>query len=331
MLFKLHDHVRVKPGVLLEETGEPVPGWEGEITEVPVSLSDQVYLVELDALSLNQLPEKYLADCIKEGDLAIAYYFGEDDLEASVRRDTDEERIAAQARLEDLFFPPNEDELELAQIKQLQREFEESPQYATLGLDAQASAPSIILSFADYAFNYCGDQLADWTIGTLHEVSLELFPRKFTAEIEYFEHIGLVLNQFFGFLEEKRYLKNAGHLQQEIQKIAPQIIREAKNPKNWGMAKTFAMEAIDAGVDLSDTNAMNGFMANFNANLLPHLDFPDFKPKIPQRLRPVQENPFKNLSRNQLIKVKYPDGRIKEGKFKRLEEALRAGKCVLVV
>lgn len=49
--------------MLLEETGEPVPGWEGEITEVPKKPSDDpVYLVELDAPSLKNLPERYLAD-----------------------------------------------------------------------------------------------------------------------------------------------------------------------------------------------------------------------------------------------------------------------------
>jgi hypothetical protein len=50
----------------------------------------------------------------------------------------------------------------------------------------------------------------------------------------------------------------------------------------------------------------------------------------PQYSRPVQENPFKNISRNQTIKVTYPDGIIREGKFKRLEEESRAGKCSLV-
>ncbi|MDO8367801.1 MAG: hypothetical protein Q7T20_13450 [Saprospiraceae bacterium] len=330
MPFKLNDYVRVKPGVLLVETGEPVPGWEGEITEVPASLGDQVYLVELDALSLNQLPEKYLADCIEEGDLAIAYYFAEEDLEASIRRDSHEQRVAAHARLEDLFFPPAEDEFGLTQITQWQREFEQSPQYTTLGLDAQESAQSIIVSFAEYAFNYRSDQPSDWTLGTLREVCLELFPRKFSAEIEFFEHIGLVLNQFFGFLDEKKYLKNAGHLQEEMRKIAPQIISRAKNPQNWGMAKSFAMGAIAAGVDLSDTNAMNGFMDNFNANLLPNLEFPELASKKPQRLRSVHENPFKNIARNQVVKVEYPDGSIREGKFKRLEEALRTGKCVLL-
>lgn len=60
------------------------------------------------------------------------------------------------------------------------------------------------------------------------------------------------------------------------------------------------------------------------------MDWPETGSKKPERLRPAQENPLKNISRNEVVKVKYPDGSIREGKFKRLEEDLRAGKCELL-
>lgn len=44
----------------------------------------------------------------------------------------------------------------------------------------------------------------------------------------------------------------------------------------------------------------------------------------------ARENPFQNISRNEVVKVKYPDGAIRKGKFERLEGDLRAGKCELV-
>ncbi|MFN0213808.1 MAG: hypothetical protein ACKVT2_06090, partial [Saprospiraceae bacterium] len=312
-------------------TDELVPGWEGQIIEIPKGTGDPTYLLELDALSLDQLPEKYLADCILNEETPIAYYFEEADLEPSVRRDTDEQRRAAQDRVESLVFDiDEEDGLDRAILSQWQREFEQSPQFAALEPEAQESALSIIESFAEYAFNYRGDQPADWTIGTVREVCLELFPRKFTAKIEFFEQIGAVMTQFFGLLEEKALLSGAGRLQGEMRKIAPQVIKEAKNSSNWGMAKSFAMEALAEGVDMSDTDAMNRFMANFNANMVPNFGFPDFGSKKQQLLRPAQENPFKNISRNQIVKVKYQDGSVREGKFKRLEEELRSGKCTLV-
>jgi hypothetical protein len=193
----------------------------------------------------------------------------------------------------------------------------------------QESARSIVEMFSEHAFNYRGDQPADWTAGTVREVCLELFPRKLTAEIEYFELIGPVLSRFFGFLAEKKYQDNAAALRREAEKIAPEIVRQAKNPRNWGMTKSITMQAMDAGVDLADENAIGGFMAAYNANLLASMGW-DAAPKKPERLRPAQENPYKNISRNKVVKVKYPDGSIREGKFKRLEEDLRAGKCELL-
>jgi hypothetical protein len=329
MPFQLHDYVRVKPGVLLLETNEPVPGWEGEITELPIHDDDTSYLVALDAISLHQLPEKYLADCISEGDLATAYYFEEQDLEPAVRRDTDEQRAAALARLEPLFDSP-EDELDNNKVEAWIHEFAQSPQYATLTPEEQESAKFIVDMFAEYAFNYRGDQPMDWTIETLREVCLELLPRKFTAKIEDFEEAGVVLRLFFAFLDEKKYLKDAGRLQKEMQKIAPKMVANAKDPHNWGMAKSFAMDALDADIDMGDVDAMNDFMANYSAKILQKMDFPDVAASKQSPMRPARENPFKNISRNQTIKVTYPDGSIREGKFKRLEEELRAGKCSLV-
>jgi len=165
------------------------------------------------------------------------------------------------------------------------------------------------------------------TIETLTEVCLELFPRKVTAKIEPFRETGAILTQFFGFLEEHQFLKTAGKLQREMRSIAPEMVRLAKDPRNWGMAKSLCMEALKEGVDLSNAQAMNDFITNFNTSRLPPFNLPGIGHTNRPVKRPVAENPFKNMSRNQVIKVKYPDGCIREGKFKRLEEELRAGKC----
>ncbi len=332
MPFQLNDYVRIKPGVILTETNEPVPdGWEGQIAETPVTPEDNTYLVELDAPSLEKLPEKYLADCIENEEMPVAYYFEESDLEPSVCRDTPEERRAIQDRLENLIFPiPEEELLDEAQIAQWYEAFEQSEQYANLPPGEQEEAKSTLELFADYAFNYRGDQPKDWTVGTLREVCLERFPKRLSAPIESFEHTGRLLIQFFDFLAEHQSLNTASQMQQEMRRIAPEMIRLAKNPRNWGMAKSMIMDALQAGVDMSNTQALNEFMAKKSAARLAHLDLAGSAAPNRPVMRPVPENHFKNLSRNQLIRVKYPDGSIREGKFKRLEAELRAGKCELV-
>ncbi|MEQ1744621.1 MAG: hypothetical protein ABMA02_04290 [Saprospiraceae bacterium] len=330
MRFQLNDHVRVKPGVLLQETGEPVPGWVGQITEVPADTAAQIYLIELDAFSLEQLPEKYLADCIEHEEIGTSYYFREDDLEPAARRDTDEQRTAAQERLENITNPLEEDDLDRATVSEWIGAFEQSPLYAALTPEAQESANVIIETFAEYAFNYPGYQPDDWTVATIREVCLELIPRKFTAEIEFFELVGTVLNQFFGFLAESNRQKNAAAMHREIKKIAPEIVRNAKDPRNWGMAKGIMMQAMGTGVDLSDEHAISDFMASYSANMARHAGLPEPGPKKQSLLRPASGNPFVNIARNETVRVKYPDGSIRDGKFKRLEDDLRAGKCELV-
>lgn len=329
MRFNLNDYVRVKPGVLLEETGEPVPGWEGEITEVPQNpLEDVLYLVELDAPSLENLPERFLAECIENEEIPIAHYFTEDDLEPAVRRDTDTEREQAQDRIEAIIFPPEAYELNSAQVQQWLTEYEQHPLFFALKPEEQESARSIVESFADLAFNYIGDQPDDWTTTTVREVCLELFPQKFTAEIEFFARIGPILSGFFGFLAEQNYPKNASALRREVQRIASDIVRRAKDPRNWGISKGIAMQAIEAGVDLADENALSQFITAYNANRLNQTPLGRGYPS--QYWRPAPENPFKHLSRNQVITVQYTDGSIRDGKFKRLEADLQAGKCSLV-
>ena len=84
------------------------------------------------------------------------------------------------------------------------------------------------------------------------------------------------------------------------------------------------MQALEEGLNPEEPGAMERFIAKYNASL-------DHNPPgKPNAARPARENPYKHLGRNQPIRVRYTDGSIKEGKFKRLEADLLAGKCTLV-
>ena len=135
--------------------------------------------------------------------------------------------------------------------------------------------------------------------------------------------MGPALIQFFGFLDERGYLDDSGDLGRLVERIAPRIPGMAADPRKWGMAKSMGMEALRLGLDLSDEKVLEQFMFDYNSKLLNIAG-----PK--NTARPAHHNPFKSISRNQIIRVKYTDGSIREGKFKRLEADLVAGKCVLV-
>lgn len=334
MRFKLNDHVRVKPGVLLEETGEAVPDWHGEIIELPEDPKDPAYMIELDAISLGKIPEKYLADAREHFAIPFVSYFMEQDLEPAPRRDTPEDRQAALEALEILFDYNEEDEetLDADRLIQWHAAFQLSPSYAELSPEAKDDAWVIIETLGEWAFFYALEQPDEWTEETVQEVCLDHFPRKFSAEIVFFKHIGEVLGAFFGFLEDQKAHKNALRLQKLVQKISARIVRNAQDPKCWGFAKSQGMQALEAGVDMRDKNAVNQFIAGINARQthIPDSYLSESSQPKSQNRRPVSPNPFNHLSRNQMITVRYPDGTTQHGKFKRLEADLRDGKCELV-
>lgn len=322
MKFRINDYVRVKAGVLLEETDEPIPGWVGRVMEVN---DDGYILIELDAFSLRQLPSRYLQECIEVAESPIGYYLHQDDLEPAHRRDTPQELAAAQANIEDLVFGADEDaELEDAALQQWILAFLASPEYAALPADTQEDAENIISTFGDFGFNYGYVQPPDWTAATVREILVEVLPRKVSADQAYFDHIGPVLTAFFGFLAAQQLHPQAAALQKAVRQHTPALLKNAANPAFWGMAKSMMQQALKEGLNPEEPGAIERYIANYNASLDQQ---PSGKPKA---ARPARENPYKHLSRNQPVRVRYTDGSIKEGKFKRLEADLLAGKCTLV-
>lgn len=42
------------------------------------------------------------------------------------------------------------------------------------------------------------------------------------------------------------------------------MLREANDTSNWGMAKSFMMEAFKSGIDIDDKQAMDKFVMQYN-------------------------------------------------------------------
>lgn len=333
MKFKIGDHVRVKPGTELEETGDVVQNWAGEIKEIPTHLNDSAYLVELDAPSLQALPEAYLQDCIDEGDPPTEYYFLEEDLEIASRRDTEAERRAAQEKVFEIidaaYGDVDTDEisagLQNIVFKSWLEGFQQSAEFQQLTPKQAADAIDTVQTFKEFADNYIGIDIEDWNEYTVREVCIELLPQKMSADLSFFENLSPILAQFFEFLRGENH-QYARLMAREVVKIAPQIVKNAKDPRHWGISKSLVMQALEESVDLSDKEQMDRFILRYNEQLLQNHP----SPKPTSTLRPLRANPFKNISRNEVVEVKYPDGSTKAGKFKRLEADLLAGKCELL-
>ncbi len=324
MKFKINDYVKVIDGFIPEEIGELV-NWHGKITVLPTK-PGYAYCMTFDTQTLDSLPDEYLKSCIDEGYDEFSYNVMEEDIEPAPRRDNDAMLQAAMINIHRRMDELDEEgvlsdpELNQALLDKWRDAFQQSPEYGRIPdhlKDLAADAPA---TFADFAFNYEAADVGEWTSNTVRTVCLEWIPKKVTAEAEFFEHFGAGLAAFFAFLDRERLMKGAGALAATAAKIAPEIPKQAANPQNWGMAKSFMMGAMGSGYDPTRQEDLDSFMSAYSSGALTNLA---------QGL-PPQSDPFRNYNGSSLVKVKYPDGNVVKCKFSKVEADLKAGRCAIV-
>lgn len=331
MPFQLHDHVLVKPDTCIEETGEIIPGWQGEVMEIFEAENGEIphVLIQLDAISLQNVPEKFTAICLEDWGTPFEYILEEDTLELAQRRDTKEERKSAQDDWERAHSQPVEDLHPFQEyVSNWYEQFKNSAQFAELSEEEQRWSLSIVETLTEVAYTQCLEIPEEWSPITLNDICLDYFPGFHVRKDEFFTHVPAVLSAFFGYLSEKELLENAADLQKHIQKIGPKLVKDAHNPNKWFRKKAFFMNAVHQGADEEEPETMEKILVEYNDFLIQEIT-QRHTPETPP-YRAAAGNPFKNLSRNQVITVQYLDGTTRVGKFKRLETDLQAGNCLLV-
>lgn len=143
-------------------------------------------------------------------------------------------------------------------------EFQKSQYYEKLTEEQKEESEFVIMSFAEFMYSYHGLFPEEWDEDGLEECCLDTLPRKVCAEESYYKSISPVLSTFFEFLWERNLLKNAQRLIRRVKSIDEQIIKNAIDPKNWGIAKSFMMAAKKAGVDVTNEKEMEEFIALYN-------------------------------------------------------------------
>jgi hypothetical protein len=160
-------------------------------------------------------------------------------------------------------------------------DFARSPHFASLTPTQQNKAMAVIHYFTDYSSKHLGLSPEQWDPGGVTECCVEIMPRKITAEFPLFHSIAPVLSAFFTYLGEKSLLANAKALAETVTALRNDIVTAAEDPRCWGPAKSFAMEAMKAGVDPCDQGAMYGFMAKYNERILAQLEAKSHAPAPP--------------------------------------------------
>ena len=119
-----------------------------------------------------------------------------------------------------------------------------------------------------YAWSYVGSSPEELDEFMLEEVLLEIFPRKVTAERELFEKVAPVTEFFLKWLESEGILANTASLIEAVHGWTDKIVANGMNPKYWGMAKSFMMQARVDGVDTEEEQAIQRYIAEYNLRLL---------------------------------------------------------------
>lgn len=315
--------MKVKSGIIHPKLKIAIDDWQGRVREVYKKVVD----VELDSITLNTLKPEVKEYYDGVGEYPHIVPIPKKDLELAEKRDEFEEVEKAQDRLSELLDRDSDEPSYRKLVRKWIRHFQRSEYFWEMSKEERYNSDFILETFSDYMYRYEGKAPRQWDVHSLTEVCVYWVPTKITAKRETFEAYGEVLLMFFKFLEERKY-KESKALYDTVLEIKDEIVEKSEDKSNWGVAKSFMMGAVNAGVDVENKEEIDAYLLQEQVKQLSKL-----KTNAPnQRLKiNPKDDPFRGIERNQKIAVEYEDGRKVESiKFKRVEQDLREGKCRLI-
>ena len=139
------------------------------------------------------------------------------------------------------------------------RRFLKSAWATDLPEDLFDEAGFITSRLLEYAQTYEGAAPNELDEQTLRSVLLDAFPRQITGDRDFFAKVAPIVETFLEWMGSEELLANVPALAQAVHGWSEAIVMTAMDPKNWGPAKTMAMKAEQAGVDITDKDALSRF------------------------------------------------------------------------
>jgi hypothetical protein len=159
--------------------------------------------------------------------------------------------------------PASDEEYEAASAE-LKRRF---AVWATRGDAAfYSDAPEGLLH---YKWGYVDGHLTRWTRRDLDEIFLELYPAKVMAEPDELDEVLAEARMFLAFLSETELLDEGSEpvevLVEHLDQFAGRFRANMADTSRYSFGKRLWTEAAAEGVRPDDPEAVEGFMARFNA------------------------------------------------------------------
>jgi hypothetical protein len=136
--------------------------------------------------------------------------------------------------------------------------------------------------------------------GDLENLLLDVYPRKVTVfDPEDTQDTVPALRDLLAFLADTGRLSAAAarRLGRELDQVAPRFAGAVMDPSRWGMARSITQAMVTEGVDITDSAAVQDWIAQYNANASEPLEDPDFDEEdynlkeafgLPDRLPPMR-------------------------------------------
>ncbi len=126
----------------------------------------------------------------------------------------------------------------------------------------------------ELAFIYGDTTLPHMDVFDMEELLLEIFPRKVTPMSKEDTKNALPeLVAFWKYLAREYQLPNARSIIRYLEKLDPKKFVDAMyDPRRFGPAKSLAMAALEAGVDITDEDQMNAFIWAYNMQVLSEME-----------------------------------------------------------
>ena len=131
--------------------------------------------------------------------------------------------------------------------------------------DAEDVVETAIWFGADY--NHGGP--LRWSVVVVEIFMTSWLPRKVTREPAFFERVTEVLPDWVRYAGRVRGVpaEPLSEAVQAVERFRDEMLESVSDPDTWGPAKTFAVAAQAAGIDLTDTDALNAFVEKYNEGL----------------------------------------------------------------
>jgi hypothetical protein len=133
---------------------------------------------------------------------------------------------------------------------------------------APEADPTLVSFALDYKWGYGDGHLGRWITADLTDLLIGWFPRKVSAFAEEAERVVPSLRAFVDWLAEEGLLDPASDrpaaLRTTLERLAPRFLAAMDDPSRYGPAKSLVALMQSSGVDVTDQDAISGFIGGFN-------------------------------------------------------------------